>query len=146
MIYVDTSVVVKLYVREAFSLNVSNWIRKNNEAMPLTPFHELEFKNAIHLKRFRKEMTAEEVESIMTRFDDHEAKGVYYRPMFEWSEVFNTALHLTKMSTGQIGCRSLSLLHVASALTLRADRFLTFDEKQARLAKLAGLKIKRWAK
>ena len=38
MIYVDTSIIVKLYVREALSLEAAAWVRENNEALPLTLF------------------------------------------------------------------------------------------------------------
>jgi predicted nucleic acid-binding protein len=36
--------------------------------------------------------------------------------------------------------RTLDSLHVASALLLKAERFWTFDERQAKLAKAEGLK------
>jgi predicted nucleic acid-binding protein len=36
--------------------------------------------------------------------------------------------------------RTLDTLHVACALELKADRFWTFDERQAKLAKARGLK------
>ena len=38
------------------------------------------------------------------------------------------------------GMRTLDTLHVACALELKAERFWTFDERQAKLAKAAGLK------
>jgi hypothetical protein len=38
--------------------------------------------------------------------------------------------------------RSSDLLHVGLALTLKATEFLTFDVRQASLAKAAGLKVK----
>ena len=57
MLYVDTSIIVKLYIREKYSREASNWLKANNEAVPLTSFHELEFINAMHLKRFRREAT-----------------------------------------------------------------------------------------
>ena len=59
MLYVDTSVIVKLYIKEEYSLEISHWIRENNEAIPLTRFHELEFTNTLYLKQFRTEMTNE---------------------------------------------------------------------------------------
>ena len=40
MIYVDTSVMVKLYVREEHSQEVSGWLQNNDEAIPLTPFDD----------------------------------------------------------------------------------------------------------
>jgi predicted nucleic acid-binding protein len=140
VIYVDTSIIVKLYVREPLSLETAAWVRENNEALPLTPFHDLEFSNALHLKRFRKEMSDRETAAILRRFRDHELQGVYYRPACDWAEVFQTSLRLSEKHTGKIGCRSLDILHVASALAMGVDRFATLDERQAELAKLAGLK------
>ncbi len=61
MVYVDTSVIVKLYIKEEQSREASNWLKKNNEAVPLTRFHDLEFINAIHLKQFRSEITKDEI-------------------------------------------------------------------------------------
>jgi len=39
-----------------------------------------------------------------------------------------------------LGTRTLDTLHVACALELKAERFWTFDQRQAKLAKAAGLK------
>jgi predicted nucleic acid-binding protein len=141
MIYVDTSVIVKLYVREERSQDASDWLRAQNRAMPLTPFHELEIINAIKLKQFRKEMTEEEAELVLTRLTEHEKIGVFYRPQFQWADVFSLAIDLSRKHTGSIGSRSLDVLHVASAFSLSVDGFLTFDEKQSKLAVAAGLEV-----
>ena len=141
MVYVDTSVIVKLYIREEFSRNSSDWLKKNNEAIPLTSLHELEFINAIHLKQFRTEITPAEIILIMSRFEEHEISGIYYRPQLDWSAIFSHAIDLSKKHSADIGSRSLDIFHVASALSIKADRILTLDDRQTRLAALAGLKI-----
>ena len=141
MIYIDTSVIVKLYVKERYSLEVSTWIKKNNQALLLTRLHDLEFINAIHLKQFREEITQEQVRLILSKFDEHWERGVYYRPRQNWTETLNIAVELARNHTGYIGSRSLDVLHVASAIATSADHFLTFDDRQARLAALAGLKV-----
>jgi predicted nucleic acid-binding protein len=41
VIYVDTSVIVKLYFKEEYSREASSWLKENNEAMRLTSFHGL---------------------------------------------------------------------------------------------------------
>ena len=141
MVYVDTSIIVKLYIKEKYSRNVSNWLKENNEAVPLTSFHELEFINAIHLKLFRIETTPQTIRQIMARFDEHEKKGIYYRPPLDWSAVFIHAIDLSKTHSASLGSRALDILHVASALSIHADKFLTLDDRQSQLADLAGLKI-----
>jgi len=141
MLYVDTSVIVKLYVKEKHSSSFSNWLKKNNEAIPLTVFHELEFNNAINLKEFRGEITTDEIRLIMAKFAEHENRGVFYRPKINWTDTFKYAVNLSKEHTKKTGSRSLDILHVASALLIKADKFLTFDERQSRLAFHAGIKI-----
>ena len=141
MVYVDTSVIVKLYIKEEYSQDTSNWLKENNEAIPLTSFHELELINAIHLKQFRTEITLDESRLIMSRFEEHEKSGVYYRPQLDWSAIFIHAIDLSERHSAGIGSRSLDILHVASALSINADRFLTLDDRQTSLAALAGLKI-----
>jgi predicted nucleic acid-binding protein len=138
---VDTSVIVKLYIKEEYSQESSSWLKENNEAIPLTSFHELELINAIHLKQFRTEITLEKNRLIMARFEEHEKSGIYYRPQLDWSDMFIHAIDLSKKHSSSIGSRSLDILHVASALSINADRFLTLDDRQIRLAALAGLKI-----
>ncbi len=141
MLYVDTSVIVKLYIKEEHSEDASNWLRKNNTAIPITSFHDLEFNNAIYMKQFRDEISTDEAGLIIAKFDEHERKGVYYRPQLNWTDTFKYAVDLSKNHTGITGSRSLDILHVASALSIKADRFLSFDDRQSELASLVGLKI-----
>ncbi len=96
MVYVDTSLIVKLYIREEFSKETSVWLKKNNEAIPLTSFHELELINAIHLKQFRAEITSDEARLVMSKFEEHETRGIYYRPQLDWSVIFSHAIDLSK--------------------------------------------------
>jgi len=141
VVYVDTSIIIKLYIKEKYSRNASNWLKENNEAVPLTSFHELEFINAIHLKLFRTETTPQTIRQIMARFEEHEKKGIYYRPPLDWSAVFIHTIDLSKKHSANLGSRALDILHVASALSIHADKFLTLDDRQSQLAALAGLKI-----
>ena len=139
MVYVDTSVIVKLYIKETYSREASAWISANNEAIPKTIFHELEFTNAIRLKQFRNEMSNREAGIVFQRFNKHEKESIFYRPQINWSDAFTRSLELSKNHTKTTESRSLDIIHVASALSMGADRFFTFDEKQSQLASAAGL-------
>ena len=141
MIYADTSVIVKLYIKEEHSRETSDWIKNNDEAIPLTLFHELEFTNAVKLKRFGHEMTQEEADLIFKKFEENEQRGVFYRPQINWTDVFARSLRLSKTHTTNTGSRSLDIIHVSSALSIGADRMVTFDERQSRLALASGLRI-----
>lgn len=49
-------------------------------------------------------------------------------------------LRLSALHTEELGVRSVDILHVAAALVLGLEVFLTFDTRQRALARLAGLK------
>ena len=55
--------------------------------------------------------------------------------------VYNIAEELSSQHTASNGFRSLDLLHVVTALHLKAEHFLTSDTRQAVLAKTVGLKV-----
>ena len=129
-----------MYQRRIFSeylqlVEGEQWSRSIDE------FHELELINSIHLKQFRTEITLDETHLIMSKFAEHEKCGIYYRPQLDWSAIFIHAIDLSERHSASIGSRSLDILHVASALSINADRFLTLDDRQTSLAALAGLKI-----
>ena len=55
------------------------------------------------------------------------------------SRAWETAIELARKHGPTLGVRTLDSLHVACALELKAERFWTFDERQARLAEAVGL-------
>src|SRR6266849_1960334 len=54
---------------------------------------------------------------------------------------FAHARRIARTHTRLLGTRALDVLHVASALTLRAGSFCTFDKNQAKLAAALALHI-----
>lgn len=140
MIYFDTSVIIKLFIREKYSSDVSKWITNNNKAIPLTVLHDLELLNAIHLKQFRKEIGQSEVNLIIARFNNYKSEGIFFRPQIDMHDLFDSAVELSVKFTARTGSRSLDILHVASALAIGAKRFFTFDKKQSEIAVAAGFK------
>jgi len=54
---------------------------------------------------------------------------------------FTNGAALARTHVAKLGTRTLDSLHVAAALELKAQQFWTFDERQAKLAKAAGLKV-----
>jgi predicted nucleic acid-binding protein len=58
----------------------------------------------------------------------------------DWTEVHNLAEILSAKHTESGGHRFADLLHVATALHLGAEQFLTFDANQRRIARAEGMK------
>ena len=86
------------------------------------------------MKQVRTEMTNEQVLLVLSKFDEHQRRGVYYRPQINWTDTINFALDLSQSHTKTTGSRSLDIMHVASALAIKANRFLTLDQRQSVLA------------
>ncbi len=60
----------------------------------------------------------------------------------DWTAVLREAEKLGAAHNLAIGCRSADLFHVAAALEIGCELFLTFDQRQASMARAAGLKVK----
>src|SRR5216683_3324651 len=75
----------------------------------------------------------------IARLEDHQRTGRWIvLPMPELA--FDLCADLARRYGPKLGVRTLDSLHVACALELKAERFWTFDERQAKLAKAEGLK------
>ncbi len=55
--------------------------------------------------------------------------------------VLDRVLELSESHTERVGCRTLDIIHVAAALLLRSEVFLTGDFRQARVAEAEGLDV-----
>ena len=95
----------------------------------------------MRLKVFRGESAADAVDGSLRLLDEDLRSGVLVRPDLDWLDVFRHAETLSKRLSSAMGVRSLDLLHIASALLLQAESFLTFDKRQRTAAQKAGLKI-----
>ncbi len=69
---------------------------------------------------------------------DLEAGNLIETPL-AWVEVLDRAERLSAAHTPPLGVRTLDLMHIAAAGSLRAKRFLTCDARQLALARAAGL-------
>lgn len=57
----------------------------------------------------------------------------------DFPRVFERASELSARYASKLLCRSLDVLHVASALELRIERFVSADDRQIALARECGL-------
>jgi predicted nucleic acid-binding protein len=100
---------------------------------------ELELANALELRIFRREAKGSEVRAARRRMAEHVEAGFFaLQPMPV--TVYERARQIARRRSAQSGLRTLDILHVASALLLRAEIFLTFDRPQLKLARAEGLK------
>jgi len=81
-----------------------------------------------------------EARAIEENFTHDLRTGVWQCEDFS-SEIWARARELSCRHAPALRCRALDALHVASALTLAADDFYTFDRDQAKLAGAVGLRV-----
>jgi len=67
------------------------------------------------------------------------AAGLWLQTLLP-ENAFDLCANLARRLGPKLGMRTLDTLHVACALELKAERFWTFDERQAKLAKSQGMK------
>ena len=139
MTYLDTGCFVKLYYPEADSAQVIAQIQ--GKPVCYTPLHELEFVNALHLKVFFQNATAQQVTSARGLVVSDLKSGVLNSSGGDWPAIFREAVKLAGQHTGTVGCRSLDILHCAAAKVLAATEFLTTDTRQKKLAAAMGLNL-----
>lgn len=141
VVYADPSALLKLYLREPESRAMARWRGRAGDPLLLTHHGGLEMLNGIALAAYRGLITDEVHHAACSAFDDDVASGRYRLADLLWRATLKRAAELSRAHTKSLGCRSLDVLHVASALELGMKQFLTYDLRQAKLARVAGLKV-----
>jgi predicted nucleic acid-binding protein len=137
IVYADSSFLVPVYILDRHSTDALQRMRSSPRIV-VTPFHRAELANAFHHCVFRSTLTEFEAERACKRFDGDVQSDIFERVRFPDS-AWDTAISLAHRYCASLGVRTLDSLHVACALELKAERFWTFDERQARMAEAVGL-------
>ncbi len=137
-IYVDTSFFVSLYLPDRHTSEVERRL-SSRPSLWITPLHVAECAHAVEQHVFRKTITRNQADRALQRFHEHRAQHLWKEAALP-DRAFTVCAQLAQRHAARIGVRTLDTLHVASALELKAERFWTFDERQAKLALAVGLK------
>lgn len=109
----------------------------------LTHLHRVELTTAWHLKIFRRELRPETVMQALGDLEADVDAGVWEMPGYDLADVYADAETLARRHAATFGTRTLDILHVAAAVCVGADEFVTGDRRQASLAEAAGLTVTR---
>ena len=139
--YADTSLIVSYLTPDSRSADAKALLLKARNRMFVTDWTGLEFENAINLRRFRGEATESELDAWIADYEMELKHGVFDFSTVDYSSVIARARTLAAAHTHTLGTRSFDIFHVAAALELSAAHFLTFDVRQAALARAAGLPV-----
>ena len=137
-VYIDSSFLVSLYLTDIHSSEARQRVR-NFPGFGLTPLHRAEWAHALAQHQFRGNLTPEKALEMNSQFLSDEASGSWHEAAIP-EGVLDLCADLGRRYGPKLGLRTLDSLHVACALELKAERFWTFDERQAKLARAVGIK------
>jgi predicted nucleic acid-binding protein len=140
-VYVDPSALLKLYIKEPESRAMTGWRGKVGDPLPITHHGRVELVNGIGLAAYRGMIADATRDAAWAALDEDFAQGRYQQADLLWRATLKKAADLSREHTPSLGCRSLDVLHVASALELGLRHFVTFDTRQRQLAHAVGLKL-----
>ena len=145
--YPDTSFLYAIYRKQVNSPAAAAFFRAMSGPLSVSSLVLYEFRQSVrlqgylhaqdHSKGFSWRLGATLLKTLQADL----ATGLLFVPSVDWADVHNIAERLSFQYTLAGGHRALDILHVATALHLGADEFLTFDDNQRPLALSEGLQV-----
>jgi predicted nucleic acid-binding protein len=150
--YPDTSFLCSLYREQEHSPDADAFRDGMSDPLPFSRLLEFEFLQAIELQVWlhsqdrAKGYSRREADQMVDDWKSDVAAGLNVLVPVDSDLVLGLARELSMQRTASGGHRTLDILHVATAVHLQSDLFLTFDKRQKHLAESLGLKVPRWKK
>jgi predicted nucleic acid-binding protein len=149
--YADSSFILRLVTGEADSPRaVAEYRRLGSPKLFFLSLHALEVRNAILQRAFHqrrstasgeRQQVARQRDAALARVEHLVARRALIDVILDMDAAITRATSLSMAHTERSAARAIDLLHVAGALALECELFLTTDARQARLAKAEGLKV-----
>ena len=140
-VYPDSSFLVSLVCKDAHSAEALAYMARAKESLVFTPLHRIEARNALRNIAGRGEISEPDRRTAFRQLDEDVRDGLLVPTPVDWTDVFRRADEFSEKHAATDGQRTIDLLHVAIALESGAQTFLSFDKRQRRFAKAAGLKV-----
>jgi predicted nucleic acid-binding protein len=146
-VFGETSFFCSLLHTDPFSLRARAFAASLSAPITIFTFVILEFEHSCRLQAFRfandrtQGYSLREANEMMAQFRKDITGGALKVAVVDWERVFAEFHRLSESFAAARGFRLPDMLHVATALVLGAETFLTFDENQSVLARAAGLTV-----
>ncbi len=144
--YADTSFLCAVYRVQDNSEAAWAYRERLTEPLCVSTLLVFEFRQAIRLQVWlhsqdkKKGYSQTEADQMLGDWESDIAAGHVTIVPTDADVVLRMAEHLSDKHTALTGNRTLDILHIATAKHLSAKNFLSFDARQKKLAKAAGLK------
>ena len=140
MVYVDTSVLVPLFLNEPHSAAVANWYTREKGALVAAAWCVPEFASALGIKQRTGAVDAQQAQAAWARFERMVAADLRLLPVAPAN--FHRAAELVLDPAG--GLRAGDALHLACAEAAGARHMATLDQVLSRNAQRLKLKLVVW--
>ena len=140
--YADSSFLVSLYRKDDNQDAAKDFIARTRLVVSFSPLNRIELRNALRNAQSFGQISEEDRRAAFRQIENDFDTGLLAHVTVEWTNVLRRADELSEEQAGHEGQRTIDLLHVAIALESGAEIFLSFDHRQRRLAKAAGLRVK----
>ncbi len=140
MICIDTSFLVPIYLEEKNSSFANEYLRELRKPIHVTSWNEIELLTAFSLNVHFGRISEFQRKKAIHQWELDLRSGFFISTSLSEEKVL---IHSKKIIHRHptIPARSLDILHVSAALSLKARVFLTFDKRQSELARKNGLKV-----
>lgn len=135
----DTSFLFSLYCNDAHSTVAHKYLINNLGVLSLSAFNRFELYNAFRFSEFYHVLPNIKSELYIASFERDLRSGYFIEVVCNLASILAEAHHVSSRYTLKKGYRAFDIIHIATALHLRAKVFLTFDQKQRKLAESEGL-------
>jgi hypothetical protein len=114
--------------------------RSDRSPILFTPLHRLELRTTVRQCAYTRLITQHHAKQILRSIEEDLDDGTLVHEPVSWTETLRQADRVAERLAWAQRCRTLDLWHVAIALEIEADAFITFDLDQFALAKAVGLR------
>lgn len=150
-VYADTSYLLRLLIEEPGSIGAIALYRSmGRPKLIYSTLHRLEVANALRHTAFHQRRTLpssqrgsirRELDACLKALSKYIARHAFVEVSPDLDAGIDSACQLSEKHTERLGCRGFDVLHVALALQLKCEAFLTCDRIQGALAHAEGLRV-----
>ena len=139
--FLDTGVALKLVVAEPLSAEVLSFVTDRRVPVLISRLIELEMETALNAMAFRGLIDANQLAAAKHLILEMVKQGRFVSVALSLDKIASESLRLSPSITLKTGCRTLDLMHIATARLLGCKEFVSSDQRQLKAAKLAGLRV-----
>ncbi len=147
MDYPDTSFLYALYRSQDNSERALQYRARNPAALFVTRLLLWEFRQSVRFQSFRNRhdssvgFSVQKANRLLAAVQDDLNAGLIVVVECDFERILAVGERISHRKTHSGGHRGFDVLHMATALELKAEAFLSFDANQNALAKSEGLRV-----